>query len=468
MSKPLIEKIDTIIESSRRDIAELTKNLVNIKSVQENATPNAPFGKGVKKVLDTVIELGKNEGFYTNDYNVGVISVAMKDSPIDLGIWVHGDVVPEGEGWEFEPYNATEYEGRIIGRGAADNKGQLAAIFILLKIFKSLGIELKYNPAIYVGSNEETGMKDLLGVDGNDDAKGFVNVCTPPKLSLVPDGAFPVGYGGKGNATIRLKTKNKLNNIRLTAGQPSAPGKAEVCFFNKEINCNFKDCTVTAGKDTIVESFSQPVHTAHPTPDGNMITTISSALLESNTLNDTESKLFEFLKNVSSDTEGKMFGINVESKTMRPLTLATYRIDDTDGYAEIYLNTRYPIEITLEEIIKNITEVADKFGLELSGYTSFHIPYLLDKDTEIVKTLCGAANMVMGDTKAPYTLGGGTYAHELPNAYVFGSSSNFPPENWVKGRGGAHGIDEAVSLDRLQRCMKIYARALLALNNIEW
>ena len=43
-----------------------------------------------------------------------------------------------------------------------------------------------------------------------------------------------------------------------------------------------------------------------------------------------------------------------------------------------------------------------------------------------------------------------------------------PPEDFPKGRGGAHGIDETVSLDRLQRAMRIYARAMLALNDMEW
>ncbi len=468
MSELLIEKLDTLIEKSRQEVADLTKKFVNIKSVQEASIPGAPFGAGVKKVLDTAIAIGKTEGFHTTDYNVGVVSLAMKDTPIDLGIWIHGDVVPEGEGWEFEPYNATEYEGRIIGRGAADNKGQLAAIFVLFKIFKDMGIELNYNPAIFVGSNEETGKKDLLGIEGNDDAKGFLNLYTPPKLSLVPDGAFPIAYGGKGNVIIKLKTKAKLNNMKLTAGQPSAPGKATVCFLGKGFDIDFKDCTVTRNENTIVEAFSPPIHTAHPRTGGNMITTVSNALLESNVLNEKEKALFEFLKEASLDTEGNIFDINVETNTMKPLTLATYRIDHVDGYAEIYLNIRYPIEITIEEIIEKVTKVADKFELELTNVNLTQVPYLLNKDTELVKTLCAISNSVTGDNKEPYTVGGGTYAHKLPNAYVFGSSSNFPPESWEKGRGGAHGIDEAVSLDRLQRCMRIYARALLALKDIEW
>jgi succinyl-diaminopimelate desuccinylase len=69
---------------------------------------------------------------------------------------------------------------------------------------------------------------------------------------------------------------------------------------------------------------------------------------------------------------------------------------------------------------------------------------------------------------APYTLSGATYAHVLPNALVFGMNGCKKPEGFPDGHGGAHGADELVSLERLERAMKIYARALLALNGMEW
>lgn len=468
MNTDILSKIDRLITESRQDLAELTKKLVNIKSVQEPALPGAPFGLGVKKVLDTAAKLGKEKGFYTTDYNVGVVSLALNEGQPDLGIWVHGDVVPEGDGWTFEPYNAVEYEGRIVGRGAGDNKGQLAAIFILLDIFKKLDIKLKYNPALYIGSNEETGMLELLGTEDNPDAKGFLNVCTPPRLSLVPDGGFPVGYGGKGNLMIKVKTKAPLSGLKLIAGQPEAPGKAQAVFEKTVLSGGFEECTVNIGENTVIEATSLPVHNAHPTPGGNMITTLAKAILEANVLNQADTKVFEFIKTVSADVTGKALDIQTESNSMQPLSASTFRIDDVDGCPEISINIRYPIEITAEEIKQRIDAVATKYGLAVSYVHIIHKPYLHDKDNDIVKLLSNAYTEVTGEEKPPYTLQGGTYAHELPNAYVFGSSANLRPESWEKPRGSAHSIDEVVSLDRLQRAMKIYARALLELNELEW
>ena len=138
MDAELIAKIDKKIEQCRDMMVEDVIKLINIPSERGESLPHAPFGEGPKNVLDEVLKMGESEGFFGTDYGVGVVSVAMKEGQPDVGIWAHGDVVPAGEGWDFEPYNATVIDDKyIIGRGVTDNKGQLAAIFNLLKIIKT-------------------------------------------------------------------------------------------------------------------------------------------------------------------------------------------------------------------------------------------------------------------------------------------------------------------------------------------
>ncbi|MBP3435682.1 MAG: M20/M25/M40 family metallo-hydrolase [Clostridia bacterium] len=464
MNASLLSQIDKLIDSARADLARTTIELTNIKSVQSEPMPGAPFGNGPRKVLETVLEMGQEAGFHCTDHGVGVISLAMQEGQPDLGIWLHGDVVPEGEGWRFEPYNAVEYEGCIIGRGATDNKGQLAVIFHLLKMFKELGIKLKYNPALYVGSNEETGMKDMVGLPGNDDAKGFINVCTPPRLSLVPDGGFPIGYGGKGGMTLRLKSKAPLHGITLTAGLPETPGRATAIFDDKTVLPPLPMCTVSGAT---VTAETPPRHGAHPDPNGNMITNLSAALLEADLVED-DRTVFEFLKIVSKEIHGHTLGIATTHTEMSPLTVFAHRITQENGHIILSLNIRYPLGITYEEIVKRVSLAAEKYGFDLYDSTSGTVPYINDSHSPIVQTLCAVANGVTGDEGKPYLMSGGTYAHRLPNAFVYGMSGNLPPTDFPEGRGGAHGIDEAVSLDRLQRAMRIYARALLSLNELDW
>lgn len=52
---------------------------------------------------------------------------------VEIGIWNHLDVVPEGKGWIYPPYTCTEKDGYLIGRGVQDNKGPAVAVLYAMK-----------------------------------------------------------------------------------------------------------------------------------------------------------------------------------------------------------------------------------------------------------------------------------------------------------------------------------------------
>ena len=307
MKNNLIEDIDEYIDNCTEELISTLIDFVNIKSEAEAPEKGAPFGAGPKKVLDKIMTMGKMVGLYCTDYDVGVISLALEDCKPDLGIWLHGDVVPAGEDWSFEPYNATRYKGWVIGRGASDNKGSIAVMFMLFKIFKSLGIKLSYNPAMYVGINEETGMAYMIGIPNNPSAKGFLNVVTPPKMSLVPDGGkFPVGYGGKGGVTVHLKSKNPLNDLTITAGKNESPGTATAIYDKGlSISGDFEGCSVTCGEKNKISAYSPPRHTSNPNPAGNMITILMNALLNAEGICKNDAEIISFLQKISLDAYGE-------------------------------------------------------------------------------------------------------------------------------------------------------------------
>lgn len=459
LDESLLSQIDSLIQESRAELASDIIRLVNIKSVPSTPDTGAPFGIGPKQVLDTFRDTCQNLGLYCTDYGMGVVSAAMNAGQPDLGIWLHGDVVPEGEGWSYDPYDATEYEGCIIGRGSTDNKGQLAAVYHVFRIFQQLGIQLTYNPAIYLGSNEETGMADL---------KSFLNTCTPPRLSLVPDSGFPVGYGGKGGANFVLRSKSPLHGFSITAGSSDSPGKATAIFDSATIPECMEGCTIVKGEKTEISTFTPPRHASKPDPSGNMITLLSAALLDKNLVCNEDRYILEFFQKVSLDIHGELFHIATTHDIMGPLTVFSKEIRCDKNHPELSLNIRYPLGITFETIEENIRTAANTYGFTVASAVKGICPYMQDPNSEVVQTLYHIANEITGSTKEPYTLSGATYAHLLPNALVFGMNGCQPPEDFPKDRGGAHGIDECVSLDRLERAMRIYAQALLALNEINW
>ena len=465
----LIRKIDSEINAARKSISSDTIRFVNIDSRLASPELGAPFGAGARRVLDTVVKMGKSEGFYTEEYdNVGVVSLALKEGQPDLGIWLHGDVVAVGDGWSFEPFNAVEYEGCVIGRGAADNKGQLAAMFNLLKIFKKLGVELRYNPAIYVGSNEENGVRDVLGDKNIPGALGFINVATPPRLSLIPDSSFPICYGGKGKMVYRLLSKTRFSSFQFIAGQDNNPWKAYAVFEEGvTLPEKLNGCSVEQDGRTFWAE-SNPRHGSSPDPQGNMVTKLSLALLESGLVPTENVEVLEAFAELTRDPEGVALGIYKSHPKMGTPRVFVSKVDFVNGFPEIELAIRFHVGMTPEEMTESIKDYADKNGFELTCAQKVIDPYMNNPDTEYVKVLCEIANSQTGSTAAPYTISGITYANTLPNAYPYGASSNAAPKSFEKGKGTVHGIDESVSLDALQRAMRIYARALLRLNEMEW
>ena len=252
------------------------------------------------------------------------------------------------------------------------------------------------------------------------DIVDFLHKYTPPHFSLVPDSGFPVGYGGRGSVKLTLRTKT-------------------------------------------------PLYGSTSDLRGSMPAKISQALLEEKLVDERDQYILDFLRSVSFDTAGSMFHINVNSESMkRSLTVSVRKINIVCGHVEVLLDIRYPIEITDKTIIERVAAVCEQNGFLMRVENSSTRPYMLDPESNMIKRLTQIANDVTGDAAEPYILGGSTYAHFLPNALVYGTDGNLPPEDFPKDRGRAHGVDEAVSLDRLQRAMKIYARALLELNDIDW
>ena len=153
---------------------------------------------------------------------------------------------------------------------------------------------------------------------------------------------------------------------------------------------------------------------------------------------------------------------------MTPTTVFCKQIVTEDGRPTMRVNIRYPIELTAEEALSRIEKAAAACGVGIVSAERPMEPYLLDPANPLITALADIANSITGDNKPPYTLGGGTYAHDLPNALVFGMDGCKVPDGYPAGRGGAHGLDELVCVDRLIRAMRIYARALLFLNEADW
>lgn len=92
----------------------------------------------------------------------------------------HLDVVPAGDEWKRNPFDAWVENGRIFGRGASDNKGQMAAMMAVTRFLKENEFRLKGQLILIGAADEERGSS--LGLEY------LVNECgVRADFAIIPD-----------------------------------------------------------------------------------------------------------------------------------------------------------------------------------------------------------------------------------------------------------------------------------------
>ena len=74
-----------------------------------------------------------------------------------IALNAHGDVVPPGTGWTFDPYAATISNGWMYGRGAAVSKSDFATYIWALRALEASGAKLGGTIELHLTYDEETG-----------------------------------------------------------------------------------------------------------------------------------------------------------------------------------------------------------------------------------------------------------------------------------------------------------------------
>ena len=92
--------------------------------------------------------------------------------------------------------------------------------------------------------------------------------------------------------------------------------------------------------------------------------------------------------------------------------------------------------------------------------------YYVSADDAKIAALTNACEDVLGIKCEPYTMGGGTYARNLPNTVAFGSGIMSERKHLGGERGNAHQRDEYIAEKEFFDGMRIYSRAIGNLSEI--
>ena len=447
-------------------VAEL-QQLIQIESVldEENATDDAPFGKGPKQALDFMLAKGEAAGMATKNVDNMAGHIEMGQGEDILGILCHVDVVPAGDAstWSVPPFEGRIVDGKIVARGAIDDKGPTMAAWMAMKLVQAEDIKLNKRVRMIIGTDEESGFRCV---------NRYFEKEAMPSLGFAPDADFPLINAEKGIADLAFVQKSKRHAdeqlVSFKAGRRTnmVPDQAIA--------------TIQHVDDTIVQAFEQflvaeqvsgtiekqdagyvlivngkSAHAMEPHKGKNAAVCLAKFL--ANQLKASAGKKFAELMTTLFDGDhfGQALQFNYEDEMSGPTTLNPGIVSFDENGAFIRVSMRYsvsyPFDEKITEVQKNLANT--DFTLDVRGNSK---PHYVPEEDELVSTLLTIYRKHTGDMSKPLSTGGGTYARVMKKGVAFGML--FPGEPEL-----AHQADEFVDIENLLKATAIYAEAIVKL-----
>ncbi len=464
MEPDYIRQIDAMKDGMIADLC----SLVSCDSVRRDPEPEAPFGSGVAKALDTMLEMGRREGLRAKDVDhmCGLLEWGPEDAEQIFGILCHLDVVPEGSGWTHKPFQPEIAEDRIYGRGTLDDKGPTIAAFYALKALKECGYEPDRRIRMIFGLNEETGEESIAYYKEHEEI---------PDFSIVPDSDFPVVHGEMGIMVFDLvysfgkakKEGYRLLSIKGGSAANMVPDRAEAVVDAGAGAAELVELAVRYAEETgadiraaqnggivTLTSVGAAAHGAMPWKGKNAISQLMQMLAAVTFNREEVNEVLEFYENhIGYDLHGERLGIDLRDDVSGRLVFNVGVINMEEEEFRLTINVRVPVTMDDEMVYEGLGGLVcgASFRIEPAKYQ----PALyFSADDPRIEKMVEIYRKHSGDQETkPLVIGGGTYARQFENAVAFGAMYPGDPDTM-------HAKDEYIRIDRLVQTAKIYADTL--------
>jgi len=154
----LVERVREVLPSVRRDL----EDLVRIESVWADPARRPEVQRSAAAVAKLLSEAGFSDVQIVSEGGAPAV-IARHPAPpgsTTVLLYAHHDVQPEGDHgqWQSPPFEPTERDGRLYGRGSADDK---AGIATHLAAFRAHGGAPPVGVTVFVEGEEESGSPSL-------------------------------------------------------------------------------------------------------------------------------------------------------------------------------------------------------------------------------------------------------------------------------------------------------------------
>lgn len=455
-------------ELARIEADELTASLarlIRIESVNGAPEAGAPFGRGPAAALEAALDIARSFGFKTENLGfVGTVDLGPAERRLD--ILAHLDVVPAGDGWSVTaPFEPKVTDGRIYGRGSADDKGPAVAALYAMKAVKELGIPLRRGVRLILGTDEENGSRDIELYYAHE---------KPAPMTISPDADFPVINIEKGGFQPKFQARfedgaelPRVSSLHSGLKGNMIPGTAQAVlagFDPGAVKALADSCAASTGADFAcaeeggdvrVTVTGAAAHASMPWNGNNALTALLELIAR---LPAAEGRGFELLRGLHAlfphgDWRGCAAGVQMSDAESGELTICLDVLDYAGGSLKGAFDSRLPLCATEENVRRVLLERFAALGIEVEDRPQFP-PHHVDAASLLVQGLMKCYRQYTGRDDKPLAIGGGTYVHGVENGVAFGCSMPGTDNHM-------HGADEFAVISDLVLSAKIFAQVIV-------
>lgn len=229
---------------------------------------------------------------------------------------------------------------------------------------------------------------------------------------------------------------NKLNEFVKTTGYDI---KSEICEGEMKLICK-----------------GESAHGSTPELGFNSVMALMNFLGEITFSNNEINEYIEFMNDkIGMNLHGEDFGCYLEDEVSGKLSfnVGVIKLDNLES--KMTLNLRYPVTKTLDDMLNPVKETLKDTGITIEKFVHQE-PLYYPADHPLVKSLQEVYEEETGNRAELISIGGGTYAKEMPNILAFGPQFPGEPDT-------IHKPNEYITIDNLMKNAKIYANALYKL-----
>jgi dipeptidase D len=425
----------------RKDIVDTLAKLVSYNTVADKNVPSDknPVHIAFKEALKAEAQ---RLGLDYADHGWTVI-IGLGQGSERVGVITHGDVQPvDPSKWKKSPFvlDRTSEPGKLLARGAEDDKGPIATAMYAMKSIKDKGLPLSKRIELYVYMGEESDWQPLVE---------FLKTHQPPQVNITLDAEYPAVTAEKGSGLVAVTIPK--------AGAAVPPqGEAYVAefgggFFITQIPEDASAVIANAtpeieqairargarqegmqysfswqGSSLSIKAKGVSAHSSKPEDGVNAVSMLADALAVRPWANTTAGGAVNYLNEmVGTGIYGEKFGgIAYRDSFMGPMSFAPTVIKQNDDGIEVQINLRRPQGKSSEQLTNEVNAALAQWQARRLPLANVKVrigePWL-QKNAPHLPTMMNVFSYFTGmKDPQPIAIGGGTNSRLFPGAVSFG------------------------------------------------